>query len=359
MTENRKNYNIELLRIIACVYVICIHLLPTYAFRNGTQDYAIFIFKALNRVAVPSFFVITGFFWDSKKSVVAQYKHFVVRVLVPTGMTIIGAGVFLPILLHYVLGMEETILTIPAMLKLIFSGRLEQFPFCFHLWYIVELVKCYLALPVLQLLCSEDRHIRRVRHYLMGLFFVGGILLFSLKLSFPVVLADVFTFVPITIYMWFVLAGYELRVWMECHTYRKLYCWFGLALYLFFSSITCFFTWTGEATISDALVEQYYHYAFFSVVFATIGFVLFILYLPIKREIRMITVLGKATFGIYLIHPVVYSVIWHLKIEQLLSYVDNFPFAVLYVGLTFFLSFILVWAFEYVINIVKEKGFHR
>ncbi|NLG02820.1 MAG: acyltransferase family protein, partial [Clostridia bacterium] len=77
----RRNVNIEFMRIIACLFVIVIHLSGTYTIWNGKTDIGIMVAECMVRGAVPLFFMITGYFLSDQKSVISQYKRFAVRVL--------------------------------------------------------------------------------------------------------------------------------------------------------------------------------------------------------------------------------------------------------------------------------------
>lgn len=62
--KREKNYNIEALRVIACIMVICIHVSNYYSRAYGTISDASYIFSiiinGISRVAVPIFFMISG-----------------------------------------------------------------------------------------------------------------------------------------------------------------------------------------------------------------------------------------------------------------------------------------------------------
>ena len=82
--EKKKDYYIQVIRGIAIFFVICIH---TYSYQitmsKGDYFFAI-LFRTLFNVAVPIFFFLSGYFFDSEKSNQKEYiKRKIKRVFIP------------------------------------------------------------------------------------------------------------------------------------------------------------------------------------------------------------------------------------------------------------------------------------
>ena len=64
--NKRENINIELLRIIACYFVIVIHTWGAFRMDGGSFHVEVFVAGVTARVAVPVFFMITGYVYSNK-----------------------------------------------------------------------------------------------------------------------------------------------------------------------------------------------------------------------------------------------------------------------------------------------------
>ena len=65
--NQKKDLNVELLRIIACLMVIMIHIRP-FPFSGTTLRDAVVFINVMNGPAVEAFFLISGFFISKKKT---------------------------------------------------------------------------------------------------------------------------------------------------------------------------------------------------------------------------------------------------------------------------------------------------
>lgn len=348
----RENINIELLRIVACLFVISIHLVPTYAMEDGIPHKGILFYDGMTRVAVPIFFMISGYFLSAEKSIKKQYKRFVIHILLPTAIAIFFVGILLPIVLNVFLGMNEEVVSLGVVISRLLGGRIDEFQFCFHMWYIVDLTQCYILIPLIQMLCSENAHVRKIRHYILFVGFFAGVLVPTYVLIVGENIANIFSYMPITIGMWYMLLGYETRIWMEKREKSKRLFWGGTALYLVSVGILFCMTYSCDYLLNQAITGMFYNYGFIAVPAAAIGLAIALLNVSIKRGGFVCRMFGKTTFGIYLIHPVIYSIIWHLGIEKLIDGIGQVGFLLIFILLTFILTFLIVWLIQKMISIV-------
>ena len=152
----------------------------------------------------------------------------------------------------------------------------------------------------------------------------------------------VFSFMPITISMWYILLGYEIKAWNEKHGKSGSYLFGGLMIYIVSVCAIFSLSYYNEYLVLGTVTGKYYYYAFLPVVTASAGAVIAISNITIKKGSHTICRIGRTTFGIYLIHPVIYSVIWHLGIEGLIPKIGLIGFLVLFILLTFIVSFAIV-----------------
>ena len=149
-------------------------------------------------------------------------------------------------------------------------------------------------------------------------------------------------FMPITIFMWYIILGYEIKVWNEKREQSIGKVLGGLAIYFVSVGFIFFLSYNKEYLFAGTVTGMYYQYAFLPIVIATVGVVTAVTNINITRGKYVICLFGRTTFGIYLIHPVIYSIIWHLGIENLIPKIGLLGFLVLFILLTFLVSFAAV-----------------
>ncbi|NLG05556.1 MAG: acyltransferase family protein, partial [Clostridia bacterium] len=268
--------------------------------------------------------------------------------------TILFAGVLIPVLMKYVLGANEAIPGFVEIFKRILSGSIDQFSNCFHLWYIIELMKCYLMLPLLQMVCTKEAHGTKVRRLLLIIGFYAGVLIITKDLLFVQSLG-LFSYMPITISMWYLLLGYEMRVFIESHGKSLKGVIGGLMLFVIGTVGVFYYTYVKDYQINGLITQTYYHYGFIFVVASVIGLFYAVSQIPFKDTHKWITTIGGTTFGVYLLHPVVYSVIWHLGIEKLIPVIGLKLFLLLFVLLTFVGSVVGILILKWILKFIVDR----
>lgn len=150
----QRNISIELLRIVSCLLVIGIHVLPPYEIyitQNITDSEKIIslLFQCLVRVGLPVFFVISGIFLLNCKveNIFVFYKKRLLSLLIPF---------FVFSILHF------AIVKLPvgniSLLNLVieyFKGLLSSTGISFHFWFVYSMLGIYLVTPLVSLLLSS------------------------------------------------------------------------------------------------------------------------------------------------------------------------------------------------------------
>ena len=135
-----KNINIELLRCIACYFVIVIHTWGTFRMEGGVFHTEVFVGGNVTRCAVPVFFMITGYVYSNRSSLAHKYKNFVFRVLLPVFLMTFFTAIILARGIHFFLDEGQEYISVMEYIRLIVTGHASDTYLSFHFWYIEELI---------------------------------------------------------------------------------------------------------------------------------------------------------------------------------------------------------------------------
>jgi surface polysaccharide O-acyltransferase-like enzyme len=199
----RRYHSLDKLKVLCSFLIICIHA----PFPGGFGDY----FTTLTRIAVPIFFMISGFFWNpmnGKKQVLKLLKLLVIANAIYFAFDLakaIDSGIDVYI---------QAIFTVRNFLKFVL---LNQSPFAPHLWYLGAIIYALVAFQIM-----EKMGLKRFLLYFIPILLLGDLILgkYSLLLlhrEFPYVIVRNWLFVGIPYFG----IGYvirENREWIE----RKL-----------------------------------------------------------------------------------------------------------------------------------------
>jgi len=305
----KKNISIEVLRIFASFYVVCIHTYMNYRLTDGVYSRRILFIEAFTRCAVPVFLMITGFvMFPIRKKVVAVWKNFFIRIFVPAIAMVLILDLFYPVI-HNEKSLIDNIAclvregpdlnnVITNLLGFHASGWKDGF----YLWYIFELVKIYIYLPLLDLLCTENEKSNKARRYII---FIMGVNELVLPFLNTFVNFSLHSFMDIG--LWYILTGYEIKMYVKGNRCNKVF-WAGI--YITACIVMCLFTVTADIGRDMQLDETYWAWNRLLPAVSGIAFFIFIYTLTSENKFLMdqqkiILFLGKASFGVYLIHYLV------------------------------------------------------
>ncbi|MGN0498768.1 MAG: acyltransferase family protein [Acutalibacteraceae bacterium] len=189
--ERWKNF--DALKVICSFLIVCIHA----PFPGEMGQY----FTALSRIAVPIFFMITGFFYHNtikNNKVKSQIKKIAVLVLW-TNLLFFLWSILKTILTGAdIINYLKTTVTIKALLKFIF---LNETPFGAHLWYLSAILYVLIIVAVFDKIKG-----RKILYIISPLLLIGDLLLgkYSLLLfgrEFPYIIVRNFLFVGIPYFL--------------------------------------------------------------------------------------------------------------------------------------------------------------
>ena len=160
--KKKQDLRVELLRIIACLMVIMIHVRPFPFSGTDLRDAAVLIY-VLNGPAVAAFFLISGFFINKKQTFSHVFGRFLTGVILPAAAFVFVLGLIRPWIDHPEISLMESILSSRPLT--ILSDMLQGFLafdtvrfglYADHLWYIFSYASVMLWMPVILALVKHD-----------------------------------------------------------------------------------------------------------------------------------------------------------------------------------------------------------
>ena len=313
----QRNHSIDLLRVMATVAVIIIHV-STAPVGNATQEVRSLVFKDMELLhilvqwSVPVFFMITGFCAMQKEK--CTYSYCFSKVLKYVGV-LFTVGLFYALLEEVfrvkVFSFEMFINAI----KCVIGGYLWE-----HMWFVYSIIGVYLVLPVIHAFMQQGEN---------NVYVITGLLLF-----FNILLPAIGLYIPIGIefpfegYLFYVCYGGMIA---KCKIDKK---WEYPAYFVIIASIVYLYVNLGKEL--------------FAFKHPIVCFMAMSIFLIISRKDisynKYIYGISKCAWGIYLIHPFYMNIALKvLKIDLLsgLLYIKLFVFAVILFVVSFITTYIL------------------
>ncbi len=162
VAKKKQDLNVELLRIIACLMVIMIHVRP-FPISGTTLRDAVVLIYVLNGPAVAAFFIISGFFINKNQTLSHILRRFLTGVILPAAAFVFVLGLIRLWIDHPEVSILESILSSHPVT--IFTDMLQGFLafdtvrfglYADHLWYIFSYAGVMLWMPVLLALIKHD-----------------------------------------------------------------------------------------------------------------------------------------------------------------------------------------------------------
>lgn len=336
--SGRKNH-LDLLRAIACLSVVMIHVSAEYVVRGsaGADFWLGNLLDSLSRAGVPLFVMISGALMLDENYAFTKKKWlgYIGRM---TAFYAVWSTVYCFIFRMLPLIQRGEKIRIPGTVAQIFSGH-------YHLWFVPMIISLYLILPLLRLWVKE----KNVRHveYFLGVSAVFGfvvpqvmaILVDQVKALKPIqTLWDNFNLGQTAGYTVYFVLGWYLNRGVK---YKKLLSALGIL------GFAMTFAGTGWATVILEM-KSYPFYENFTVNVLLYSAAIFVFCRhwfeqpkrPDGAMQRAVRGLGKYSLGIYAVHVYV--------ISKLLPYLGGLHIGVglplvfvLTLGLSLLLSFVL------------------
>ena len=193
--KKEKDYNIEFLRVLSCIFVVCIHVANVYSrsFESiGRASYVFSVFvNTVCRISVPIFFMISGALLIGQTVNIKKNNQRVLSIVKP----LIGWSLMYAVWNFFYMGKGYD-------LQVMFAEPVKK-----HLWYLYALVGLYITLPFWQKLFQgiSDSMVKYFVVLWIGLLGIDYCLaLLDMKIKYPIPL------VGSSCYLGYFLMGYIL-----------------------------------------------------------------------------------------------------------------------------------------------------
>lgn len=336
--HREKNEQIELLRVISCFLVVCIHVSNFYSRSYGKITDASYIFSIItntfSRVAVPIFFMISGYLLISEYTVI---KKSIKRVLHTAATLVLWSVIYYVWNLWYRQQEYD--------FSLLFKAPVKR-----HLWFLYAILGIYIALPFLQCLLKNMPPL--LMKYFVILWFLimtvnYGLALFDMQVTYQVPL------IGNSCYLGYFIMGYLIRCFVGRIPVKHWECY----LVATFSSVITVFATVVYSMERGMHVDRFLEYR--NVLIAISAVCVFIAVMQ-RDKITLGSFSGKLVHGIsrhsftiYLSHILFLDVVKkECEIRELSAFV-GIP---VYTCLVFVVSYVFSVLFDGVCKGIKRKN---
>ena len=350
----KRDASIELIRIVACITVVLIHLsLNVFDQYHSQVDWSRLFEKCFFTDGVPLFYMIIGFFIANGRSYKKIWKSTLKKIVVPVLFYIGFAQIFYMFIINkqsigWCLQNAITNLNIPGFFRTIMTGDVVHInSLCAHLWYIISYLKIMIWIPVLWLLCKEEDNSKLARRIVIA-FGVIAMVITDIQrfVTLPIGAVNVFEMVnPDILY---VLLGYELFVHKDKIKNNKKLCLISALVFVLinvirykiemqYMVINNFYEIAGRASFVE------WRYTSLNIISGLAMFMaLYSFDIRNEKLSKIINWIADKTFGIYLVHYLILAKIDLYKFDKIGTIVYELIY--LFVGLVvvFSLSLFIV-----------------
>lgn len=363
----KRDYSIDLIRVVACLSVICAHLcLQVLNTAYNRIDWSRLLEKSFLKDGIALFFMITGFFLVNGRSYKKIWSGTIKKILLPSFIFVLFTQAFYPFIVNkesFLYCIQNFNVNPMGIIESILKADVSYLnDTCAHLWYIYSYIKVIIWIPILWLVCKETDECKLARRIMLG-FGITKLLLQDIQRFFilPVIgEINILTIVPTEIV--YVLLGYELFVHKDKLKNNK-----KLTIFAFIGFVaTNLIKYRVEILymVVNSLVDIVgrpnfieWEYTAFNVVSGLCWFI-FLYSIDIKGEKfkKVLLWISNKSFGIYLIHYLILAKIDLYKFEKIEKFI--FELLYLFVGMiiTLILSLIILVIIEKIKNLFL-KGF--
>lgn len=329
--KREKNYNLEVLRVVACIMVVVIHVSNYYSrgYGLGEVNNASYIFSiitnVISRIAVPIFFMISG-------SLLVDETLLVKKSLRRVGNTLWALVVWSAI--YYIW-------------NYLYRGRVYDFRLIFaepvkaHLWFLYAIIGMYLVLPFLQNMFKNMQDI--LMRYFAALWFLFLTIEYVLAL-YELPVAYKIPLVGSSCYLGYFVLGYIVKGTIKKVPISTKTCYVGAALCLAAVIIFTYICTVLQGSHYDKLFQ------YRNILIAIPSALIF--YDALKNEHRpykektkkMLRFLSRHSFTIYLCHVMFLDIVKLEFAPRSISAFIGIPIYTLFVfGCS--LLFSIIWQF--------------
>lgn len=301
----KKDSRIEMLRIIACVFVIIIHIMRPDIINDEVNNWHLFLHTVVGD-AVSVFFAITGCFIYRSNSMRWRYKgiNYLINILLPTVLAGIGITMLMPVLDSKMLfaGFRLDKPDCWNFMKglLFFQPGLWSSP-CSIYWYVFEYVKILIFYPVCYLI-SKNKNTEKI---VIGLC-VASVLIGDINHFFKMSIFGNITLLPASV-SFSLMGDYLYSQHSNDGKNRMGILILGLIAIIVVRFILQRWAYISVGSGENLLVYWNHIFAFLIVYFV---FRIVLCFNQDTFNTKFVRIIGENSFYIYLLHIVF---VWRLK----------------------------------------------
>lgn len=362
----RRDYGIDVIRIVACLIVVANHCcLQAFNEYYSEVDWSRLFEKCFFTDGVPLFFMITGFFIVNGRSYKKIWNTTAKRVLLPTLIYVLFAQVFYMFILNkesFVWCLENFShnLNILGIIRTVFTRNLEHInSLCEHLWYIFSYIKIIIWIPILWLICKEDKTAKLARRIIFGFGILSSIIIDIQRFKILPNIGEIRTFELVGREILYVLFGYELFVHKDkIKNNKKLFLLSSIVFVLIniirykveqhYMVINHYYNIVGRENFIE------WQYSTITMISSISLFCLLYSIINIKSETinKIIMFVSNKTFGIYLIHYLLLAKVDLYKFDKLGKLYQELVYLIFSVSITFIVSLLIVTVIKEIEKII-------
>lgn len=353
--KKTRDSSVDLIRIIACLMVIATHMsLQVLNQAYNRIDWSRLLEKSFLADGVPLFLMITGFFLANGRSYKKIWKSTLMKIILPSLIYILFTQVFYMFIINkesFIWCIQNIVNNINPILILkgILTGNMATINgLCEHLWYILTYVKIIIWIPLLCLICKEEKNSILARRIAIGTGILGAVITDIQRfIVLPEIgFLQVFNIVDRSIL--YVLLGYELFVHKDKIKGSKKVFIISSTIFLFINFIrykievqymvlNSFTDIVGRETFigwKDTCISIISGISIFMAIYS--------LQINNEKINKIINWIADKTFGIYLIHYLIIAKVDLYKFEIFEKFYEEIIYLIIGVTATFILSLLIV-----------------
>lgn len=287
-----RNYNLDILRIIAAICILALHI---FGVKGGYFNTLIYY---IGTPGIPLFFLISGYNMLSKKR---NFKEILYKIL--------NIYVFLAVL-SAITGIIYIIIKGKSLIYIIdiFNNIFMQKGSLAIMWFMVALSIIYLITPALY-------KIKDNKKVFYGLILLSSVIFtsnFFLNKYYGKTIKDLII-QPLRIWTWitYYIMGYKLR--KDKNNSKKINKYIFILMSILSTNYEFFI---GKYLISNFYAEIFYDSLIIKIWILTLYYLIMNFKINEKYD-KIIVKLSKATFGVYVFQIPVIKIIYHLKLNRI------------------------------------------
>ena len=319
---SKRIYWIDILKIMACFFVIvnhCLHVMLNYGVNNKILVFIYFFMFSICKIAVPLFIMCTGYLLLNKKMSYKQVMIRITRILVP---------LFVISLIFYMINNDTFNL-------FIFMKKFIEYPIVEPLWYLYMLIGLYISMPFIQKMLDNFKE-NDYKIFILLFLLIPGLLQFVL-VYLKINVNEYFTMAIFPASIAYMVSGvYLKKIKLNRQNLLMSIFLFILSTYILAVSFYVFY-------FNNYINPYDLDYIFYiPIILSSLSMFYIVRYIFENKKInfvscKIIKEISLTTFGIYLIHPFFIYKIYNLYVIQNIFEVS------VYLGMLIYLLTMFIW----------------